>query len=423
MMITTGLALYSVSASVTSPFRGFQFLLPLWGGAQTARWFHHVGMWLILAFAVHHVYSAVLMSQVEARGTVESMASGLQVRALRRPACTPGYRYLGPEGCRLAEAHPAADPGPRQPPVRGRRPGTAGGRPPDPPLRRSRKASPSWTEAPSACPSSPISKTPNGPSSSMPSGGRVRPAPSSASKGRRWPRRWRRGSPPTRSGSRIFWTVPAGGTVTRRCLVLLGLVPQGLDLRVGLSPALAARPARARRADRRPRPEPWASPSPPGPMAMRPSPLAALVLSLTSSACKGPEGSSAAGLSGLAVPEARLRSSEARDRGRALYLRHCALCHGIRADGQGARREGLSTRPRDFTSAAWRRGATPRLVFFAVREGVPARPCRAGSRWTRPRPGTSWPSCSRLGDPPTTKQGRACRVRRQIFRRLLPGNS
>jgi Ni/Fe-hydrogenase 1 B-type cytochrome subunit len=76
LMITTGLALYNVSAPLSSPFRMFHFLLPLWGGAQTARWFHHVGMWLILAFAVHPVSSAVLMSQVEARGTVESMASG-----------------------------------------------------------------------------------------------------------------------------------------------------------------------------------------------------------------------------------------------------------------------------------------------------------------------------------------------------------
>jgi Ni/Fe-hydrogenase 1 B-type cytochrome subunit len=76
VMITTGLALYNVSASVHSPFRIFHFLLPLWGGPQTARWVHHVTMWLILGFTVHHVYSAVLMSQVEARGTVESMASG-----------------------------------------------------------------------------------------------------------------------------------------------------------------------------------------------------------------------------------------------------------------------------------------------------------------------------------------------------------
>lgn len=72
----------------------------------------------------------------------------------------------------------------------------------------------------------------------------------------------------------------------------------------------------------------------------------------------------------MAVPEERLASPEAHTRGRSLYVRHCALCHGIDADGQGTRREGLSTRPRDFTSAAWRREATPRLVFFAIREGV-----------------------------------------------------
>jgi len=91
LMITTGLALYTVSAPPGSPFRVFHFLLPLWGGPQTARWFHHVGMWLILAFAVHHVYSAVLMSQVEARGTVESMASGYKF-VPREDLVYSGYR-------------------------------------------------------------------------------------------------------------------------------------------------------------------------------------------------------------------------------------------------------------------------------------------------------------------------------------------
>lgn len=105
-------------------------------------------------------------------------------------------------------------------------------------------------------------------------------------------------------------------------------------------------------------------------MAMRFSPLAALVLCLTSSACSGPERRLPPAYRSVAVPEERLSSPEARARGRSLYLRHCALCHGIDADGQGTRREGLSTRPRDFTSVAWRRGVTPRAIFFAVREGV-----------------------------------------------------
>jgi Ni/Fe-hydrogenase 1 B-type cytochrome subunit len=93
MMIATGLALYSVSAPVGSPFRVFGFLLPLVGGAQSARWIHHLGMWMILAFAVHHVYSAILMSQVEARGTVESMASGYKFVPCEDLVYS-GYRFL-----------------------------------------------------------------------------------------------------------------------------------------------------------------------------------------------------------------------------------------------------------------------------------------------------------------------------------------
>jgi Ni/Fe-hydrogenase 1 B-type cytochrome subunit len=93
MMITSGLALYTVSAPVGSPFRIFRFLLPFWGGAQTARFFHHLGMWMLLAFAVHHVYSSVLMSQVEARGTVESMASGYKF-VPREDLSYSGYRYF-----------------------------------------------------------------------------------------------------------------------------------------------------------------------------------------------------------------------------------------------------------------------------------------------------------------------------------------
>jgi Ni/Fe-hydrogenase 1 B-type cytochrome subunit len=92
-MMTTGLALYNVSAPVGSPFHAFHFLLPLWGGAQTARYVHHIGMWLLLGFAVHHVYSAVLMSQVEARGTVESMASGYKFVPCDDLAYS-GYRFF-----------------------------------------------------------------------------------------------------------------------------------------------------------------------------------------------------------------------------------------------------------------------------------------------------------------------------------------
>lgn len=71
----------------------------------------------------------------------------------------------------------------------------------------------------------------------------------------------------------------------------------------------------------------------------------------------------------LEVPRERLDSAEARERGRTLYLRHCTLCHGERADGRGVRREGLSAPPRDFTDPGWRRRTSARRVYHAIREG------------------------------------------------------
>jgi Ni/Fe-hydrogenase 1 B-type cytochrome subunit len=76
VMIGTGLALYAADAGVTSPFRVFGFLAPLFGGLQSSRWIHHVVMWLLLGFTVHHVYSGLLMSQVEQNATIESIFSG-----------------------------------------------------------------------------------------------------------------------------------------------------------------------------------------------------------------------------------------------------------------------------------------------------------------------------------------------------------
>jgi Ni/Fe-hydrogenase 1 B-type cytochrome subunit len=75
VMIATGFALYSVSA-YTSYMSTWQFLLPLFDGPQGARWLHHVVMWLLIGFAVHHVFSAVLTSKVERNGTLDSIFSG-----------------------------------------------------------------------------------------------------------------------------------------------------------------------------------------------------------------------------------------------------------------------------------------------------------------------------------------------------------
>jgi Ni/Fe-hydrogenase 1 B-type cytochrome subunit len=76
VIIGTGLGLYAVSAHVDSPFRAFQFLVVLFGGAQLSRWIHHVVMWLLIGFVVHHLYSAFLMAMVEKNGMFDSIFTG-----------------------------------------------------------------------------------------------------------------------------------------------------------------------------------------------------------------------------------------------------------------------------------------------------------------------------------------------------------
>lgn len=106
---------------------------------------------------------------------------------------------------------------------------------------------------------------------------------------------------------------------------------------------------------------------------MRPQIPIALLISLGLSACSRdrdlPEP-----YRDLKVPPGLLGSAEARESGRKLFLVSCAICHGERADGRGVRREGLSVAPRDFTTPSWRNAATPRHVFFTIREGVHGTP-------------------------------------------------
>ncbi len=86
VMILTGLGLYAADATVGTLVHHLTFLLAPFGGPQSARWVHHVVMWLLLGFTVHHVYSAVLVSLVEKNGTVDSIFSGYKwFRRRERP--------------------------------------------------------------------------------------------------------------------------------------------------------------------------------------------------------------------------------------------------------------------------------------------------------------------------------------------------
>jgi Ni/Fe-hydrogenase 1 B-type cytochrome subunit len=94
VMVVTGLALYGDSASVASPMYLFHGLSPLVGGLQTARLIHHVVMWLLIGFVIHHVYSALLTSKQERNGELDSIFSGNKF--LFREELEAGKEDFGP---------------------------------------------------------------------------------------------------------------------------------------------------------------------------------------------------------------------------------------------------------------------------------------------------------------------------------------
>lgn len=92
---------------------------------------------------------------------------------------------------------------------------------------------------------------------------------------------------------------------------------------------------------------------------------------LALSACGGPSGELPARYRDLRVPDGLLASAPARERGRGLFLQHCAICHGVSANGRGQRSEGLNPPPMDFTNPDWSTSVTPKDVFLFIHEGVP----------------------------------------------------
>jgi mono/diheme cytochrome c family protein len=90
------------------------------------------------------------------------------------------------------------------------------------------------------------------------------------------------------------------------------------------------------------------------------------------SACEGGDRDLPAKYRALEVPIARLRAPAARARGRALFVQNCVLCHGEHGAGDGVRQTGFARPPRNLRDPGWQQTATPRRVFAAIREGVPA---------------------------------------------------
>jgi mono/diheme cytochrome c family protein len=79
-----------------------------------------------------------------------------------------------------------------------------------------------------------------------------------------------------------------------------------------------------------------------------------------------------AGTAGAQQPAPALDAiEEAQARGKAIFMRYCALCHGADADGNGPIIDVLKVQPADLTRVAQRNGGTfpATLVANTIRDG------------------------------------------------------
>ncbi|MFA9461605.1 Ni/Fe-hydrogenase, b-type cytochrome subunit [Thiohalorhabdus methylotrophus] len=76
-MILTGFALYSEGTGKGSWQDAlFGWVIPLLGGSQPTHTLHHLGMWLIVAFVIGHVYAAIREELLSRQSMVSTMISG-----------------------------------------------------------------------------------------------------------------------------------------------------------------------------------------------------------------------------------------------------------------------------------------------------------------------------------------------------------
>lgn len=75
----TGFALYSDMSSSWIP-KLFKWVIPLLGGDQAVRQWHHLTMWAFIVFIIIHLYIVLFHEYVEARGTAASIISGWKFR-------------------------------------------------------------------------------------------------------------------------------------------------------------------------------------------------------------------------------------------------------------------------------------------------------------------------------------------------------
>ncbi len=77
-MIVTGLALYGEGAGMGSWQYSYfsSWVIPLFGQSQDVHTWHHLGMWLIICFAIIHIYAAIREDIMSRQSIISSMFSG-----------------------------------------------------------------------------------------------------------------------------------------------------------------------------------------------------------------------------------------------------------------------------------------------------------------------------------------------------------
>lgn len=58
----------------------FGWVIPLLGGGANVRFVHRLGMWLIIAFMIHHITFVIYLEVLREKGMLSSMISGLKLR-------------------------------------------------------------------------------------------------------------------------------------------------------------------------------------------------------------------------------------------------------------------------------------------------------------------------------------------------------
>jgi high-affinity iron transporter len=70
------------------------------------------------------------------------------------------------------------------------------------------------------------------------------------------------------------------------------------------------------------------------------------------------------------IPDGVLTSPQAQHAGGAIFATNCAICHGVSADGNGQRREGMSPPPANLRLPPWSDNANAARTFLVIRDGV-----------------------------------------------------